>query len=76
MYEHILEKVRSVVWIYGNVTCAGYPLKYIDTISETGEINKDSVLSLVVYGVSVTNLLNNFTDFRRVWRYQSGNQNP
>ncbi|XP_071154330.1 transient receptor potential cation channel subfamily V member 5-like isoform X7 [Mytilus edulis] len=50
MYEHILEKVRAVMWIYGNVTCAGYPLKYIDTISETGEINKDSVLSLVVYG--------------------------
>lgn len=53
MYEHILEKVRAVMWIFGNVTCAGYPLKYIDTISETGEINKDSVLSLVVYGVSV-----------------------
>ena len=51
MYEHILEKVRAIQWIYGNVTCAGYPLRYIDTIAETGEINKDSVLSLVVYGV-------------------------
>lgn len=51
MYEYILEKIREVVWIFGNVTCAGYPLKDIDTISETGEINRNSVLNLVVYGV-------------------------
>lgn len=51
MYEYILEKIRQVVWIFGNVTCAGYPLKDIDTISETGEINRNSVLNLVVYGV-------------------------
>nr|XP_011445419.2 transient receptor potential cation channel subfamily V member 5 isoform X11 [Crassostrea gigas] len=50
MYEYILEKIRQVVWIFGNVTCAGYPLKDIDTISETGEINRNSVLNLVVYG--------------------------
>lgn len=50
MYEYILEKIREVVWIFGNVTCAGYPLKDIDTISETGEINRNSVLNLVVYG--------------------------
>ena len=51
MYEHILEKIRQVMWIYGKVTCAGYPLKDIDTISENGEINKNSVLNIVVYGV-------------------------
>lgn len=51
MYEHILEKIRQVVWIYGNVTCAGYPLTDIDTIAESGEINRNSVLNLVVYGV-------------------------
>ncbi|XP_022322064.1 transient receptor potential cation channel subfamily V member 5-like isoform X3 [Crassostrea virginica] len=50
MYEHILEKIRQVVWIYGNVTCAGYPLTDIDTIAESGEINRNSVLNLVVYG--------------------------
>ncbi|XP_061164690.1 transient receptor potential cation channel subfamily V member 5-like isoform X6 [Saccostrea echinata] len=50
MYEHILEKIRQVCWIYGNVTCAGYPLKDIDTISETGDINRNSALNLVVYG--------------------------
>ncbi|OWF56105.1 transient receptor potential cation channel subfamily V member 5-like isoform X8 [Mizuhopecten yessoensis] len=50
MYEHILEKMREVCWIYGNVTCAGYPLRDIDTISSTGEINEKSALNLVVYG--------------------------
>ncbi|XP_062582287.1 transient receptor potential cation channel subfamily V member 5-like isoform X4 [Saccostrea cucullata] len=50
MYEHILERIRQVCWIYGNVTCAGYPLKDIDTISETGDINRNSALNLVVYG--------------------------
>lgn len=51
MYEHILEKERQVYWIYGNVTCAGYPLTHIDTISPTGEINTDSALNIIVYGV-------------------------
>ncbi|PVD21847.1 hypothetical protein C0Q70_17649 [Pomacea canaliculata] len=50
MYEHILEKERQVYWIYGNVTCAGYPLTHIDTISPTGEINTDSALNIIVYG--------------------------
>ena len=51
MYEHILELAREVYWIYGNVTCAGYPLLDIDTISETGDINVNSAMYLVVYGV-------------------------
>ncbi|XP_067662340.1 transient receptor potential cation channel subfamily V member 5-like isoform X4 [Haliotis asinina] len=50
MYEHILEIEREVFWLFGNVTCAGYPLDEIDTISSTGEINKDSALNLIVYG--------------------------
>ncbi|XP_052249252.1 transient receptor potential cation channel subfamily V member 6-like isoform X4 [Dreissena polymorpha] len=52
MYEHILELIRHVHWIYGNVTCAGYPLPDIDTISATGELDNHSVLNLVVYGES------------------------
>ena len=52
MYEHVLEKERQVFWIYGTVTCAGYPLASIDTISPTGEINHNSALNLIVYGVS------------------------
>ncbi|XP_035828047.1 transient receptor potential cation channel subfamily V member 5 isoform X2 [Aplysia californica] len=50
MYEHILEIIREVYWLYGNVTSAGYPLDDIDTISDTGEINCDSALHLIVYG--------------------------
>ena len=53
MYEHILEIDREVYWIYGNVTCAGYPLDDIDTISEHGEINTKSAVYHVVFGVSI-----------------------
>ena len=52
MYDHILELEREVFWIYGNVTCAAYPLEHIDTISENGEINTKSAMYHVVYGVS------------------------
>ena len=53
MYEHILEIERQVFWMYGNVTCAAYPLQHIDTISEeTGEINTTSAMYHIVQGVS------------------------
>ena len=52
MYDHILELEREVFWIYGNVTCAAYPLQHIDTISERGEINTKSAMYHIVYGVS------------------------
>ena len=52
MYEHILEIERQVFWMYGNVTCAAYPLQHIDTISEeTGEINTNSAMYHIVQGV-------------------------
>ncbi|KAL5011500.1 hypothetical protein ScPMuIL_010051 [Solemya velum] len=50
MYNHILTMIQHVYWVYGNVTCAGFPVHDIDTISPTGEINRNSVLSLIVYG--------------------------
>ena len=53
MYEHILEMDREVFWIYGNVMCAAYPLEYIDSISATGEINTNSAMYHVVYGVRI-----------------------
>ncbi len=53
MYDHILQIEREVFWEFGDVTCAGYPLDVIDTISPEGNINKNSVLALIVYGVSV-----------------------
>jgi len=51
MFEHIMRIDREVYWIYGNVSCAGYPLEHIDTISATGDINRNSVTYHVVYGV-------------------------
>ncbi|XP_035213588.1 transient receptor potential cation channel subfamily V member 5-like, partial [Stegodyphus dumicola] len=51
IYFHILKLQREIYWELGNITCAAYPLDDIDTIdSTTGDINKLSVLNLVVYG--------------------------
>lgn len=52
MVELIIKFERDLIWQYGNATCAAYPLATIDTIDErTGELNQDSALSFVVYGV-------------------------
>lgn len=52
MFDHILQKVRTIYWQYGNVTCAGYPLNDIDTIGVDGSLNETSALSILVRGVS------------------------
>lgn len=53
MFFHILSIEREIYWQLGSITCAAYPLSMIDTIDvETGNINKDSVLNFVVFGVS------------------------
>jgi len=51
LFKHIMEIDREVYWEFANVSCAGYPLKHIDTISNNGEVNAKSVLYKVVYGV-------------------------
>lgn len=52
MFFHIMNIEREIYWQLGSVTCAAYPLSRIDTIDiETGNINKDSALNLVVFGV-------------------------
>ena len=51
MFDHILQKTRVIYWQYGNVTCAGYPLDNIDTISKGGSLNEKSALSIIVRGV-------------------------
>lgn len=39
--------------MYGDASSHAYPLANIDTINqESGELNEDSALSLIVYGVS------------------------
>jgi len=53
IFAHIMEIDREVYWEYANVSCAGYPLEHIDTISERGKINTNSVMYKVVYGVNL-----------------------
>lgn len=51
MFDHILQKTRTIYWQYGNVTCAGYPLEVIDSIGQDGSLNDDSALNIIVRGV-------------------------
>lgn len=54
MFEQILKLESDVVWMYGDASSHAYPLAKIDTINqETGYLNEDSALSLIVYGVSI-----------------------
>ncbi|CAF1077152.1 unnamed protein product [Adineta steineri] len=56
MFDHILQKTRTIYWQYGNVTCAGYPLDDIDTIGKNGSLNDTSALSIIVRGESAGHL--------------------
>ncbi len=52
IFAHVLKLEREIYWHMGSVTCAAYPLHNFDTIDcNTGEINKNSALNLIVYGV-------------------------
>lgn len=52
MFEEILQLESTINWDYGEALSMAYPLAKIDTINEeTGHLNEDSALSLVVYGV-------------------------
>jgi hypothetical protein len=54
MFHQILELESNTVWVYGQSSSVAYPLAKIDTIDQnTGELNEDSALSLVVYGVNL-----------------------
>ncbi|KAL3104590.1 hypothetical protein niasHT_022301 [Heterodera trifolii] len=57
MFEQILQLESEYVWDYGQASSVAYPLAKIDTINqETGDLNEDSALSLVVYGESTKHL--------------------
>ncbi|CAG9540766.1 unnamed protein product [Cercopithifilaria johnstoni] len=57
MFEQILKLEADVIWMYGDVSSYAYPLAKLDTINqETGELNEDSALSLIVYGESTKHL--------------------
>ncbi len=53
MFFHIANIEREVYWQIGNVCCSAYPIEQLDTInSSTGELNMQSALNLIVFGVS------------------------
>ncbi|UJR09976.1 hypothetical protein I4U23_014200 [Adineta vaga] len=56
MFDHILQKIRTIYWQYGNVTCAGYPLADIDTIGKDGSLSDTSALNIIVRGESAGHL--------------------
>lgn len=71
MFFHIMNIEREIYWQIGSITCAGYPLSQIDTIDmNTGTINNNSALNLVVFGVSKRSLIDQRreTELSRVFR--------
>jgi transient receptor potential cation channel subfamily V protein 5 len=51
MFFHIVNMEREVYWQIGAVCCSAYPIEQLDTInSETGELNMQSALNLIVFG--------------------------
>ena len=67
MYEHVLEIDREVLWIYGTITCAMYPLDHIDTITSNGDVDTNSAMYHVLYGVSTDDLHSGINgDFERI----------
>ena len=54
MFFHIANIEREVYWQIGNVCCSAYPIEQLDSIdSSTGELNPQSALNLIVFGVSI-----------------------
>jgi transient receptor potential cation channel subfamily V protein 5 len=57
MFFHVLNIEREIYWQIGSVTCAAYPLTKLDTIdTDTGGIQKESALNLIVFGEKVDHL--------------------
>ncbi|CAD5205850.1 unnamed protein product [Bursaphelenchus okinawaensis] len=57
MFEHLLKIESQVLWERGGTFSISYPLAKIDSIDpDTGDLNDNSVLSLVVYGDSEKHL--------------------
>uniref|UniRef100_A0A158Q850 ANK_REP_REGION domain-containing protein n=1 Tax=Elaeophora elaphi TaxID=1147741 RepID=A0A158Q850_9BILA len=57
MFEQILKLEANVIWMYGDASSHAYPLAKLDTINqETGELNENSALSLIVYGATTKHL--------------------
>lgn len=58
MFRAILAMEADTVWEYGCSKQTAFPLAKIDTINEeTGDMNEESALSLVVYGVASLSII-------------------
>ena len=56
MFFHIANIEREVYWQIGNVCCSAYPIEQMDSINtKTGELNTQSALNLIVFGVCMSN---------------------
>ncbi|XP_029197180.2 transient receptor potential cation channel subfamily V member 6-like isoform X2 [Acropora millepora] len=56
MFQHILTREREVFWQYGEVTCAAFSLKDLDTVSKEGHINDKCALSIITHEESLSHL--------------------
>lgn len=57
MFQQILQLESEYLWDYGQASSVAYPLAKIDTINEeSGNLNENSALYLVVYGESTAHL--------------------
>ncbi|XP_078357292.1 uncharacterized protein LOC144642181 [Oculina patagonica] len=56
MFDHILTREREVFWQYGEVTCAAFSLKELDTLSCDGHINANCALNIITHEESVPHL--------------------
>ena len=65
MFFHIITIQRQVSWIFCDVGFLEMPLNGVDSINtESGACNDDSVLSIVVFGVSVYSRANLYKAIR------------
>jgi len=56
MFHHILTREREVFWQYGEVTCAAFSLKNLDTVTSEGHINEKCALNIITHEESVPHL--------------------
>ncbi|XP_068746067.1 transient receptor potential cation channel subfamily V member 5-like [Montipora capricornis] len=56
MFHHILTREREVFWQYGEVTCAAFSLKDLDTVNSEGLINENCALNIITHEESVSHL--------------------
>lgn len=46
-----MDRLRTIYWVYADISCAAYPLTNLDTISENGTTDSNSALYAIVNSV-------------------------